>query len=192
MNGQPGINMKNNFKDITGITYNYLTAIEKLPNYSKGKRLITPWKFSCICGNEIIRESADVKSGGTKSCGCKTKELMRKAKQKPEGVAAANNLYASYMLNCVRDRGYEFELTKVEFLNLTTQNCYYCDKPPSQIKKSKISQYVYNGIDRVDNSKGYLKNNVVACCIECNSNKSGVSLHIINKVIEFINRNKNE
>jgi hypothetical protein len=144
---------KNNVKDITGQTFNYLTAIERMPTYVKGTRRVTPWKFICICGKEIIRESADIKAGGTKSCGCKRSELMVRAKSKPEGVAAANSLYKSYKYKCAEDRGYEFELTLDKFLSLTKENCYYCGKEPSQIKRSKTSQYCYNGIDRVDNSR---------------------------------------
>ena len=88
--------MKNNYKDITGQTFHYLTALERMPSYYKKNRCITNWKFKCICGNEVIRESTDVKCGGIKSCGCKTRELMSLAKSKPPGVAAGNNLYYQY------------------------------------------------------------------------------------------------
>ena len=33
------------------------------------------------------------------------------------------------------------------------------------------ADFRYNGIDRVDSSKGYLPNNVVACCTTCNRMK---------------------
>jgi hypothetical protein len=31
--------------------------------------------------------------------------------------------------------------------------------------------FVYNGLDRVDNTLGYLPGNVVACCTQCNGAK---------------------
>lgn len=47
--------------------------------------------------------------------------------------------------------------------------------PPSQSCLSKNPQcngdYVYNGIDRVDNTKGYTIDNVVPCCGICNMAK---------------------
>jgi hypothetical protein len=181
--------MKNNAKNITGETYGYLTALERIPSYTKGKRRVTPWKFKCICGNIVIRESADVKSGGIKSCGCKMRELISNSRSKPEGIAASNSLYKSYMVNCAEERGYEFNLSKDEFLKITKQNCFYCNKEPSQIKKSKTSQYIYNGIDRVNNCKGYIKSNVVACCRECNALKSGISKEMVFKLYEWF---KNE
>lgn len=33
------------------------------------------------------------------------------------------------------------------------------------------SSYRYNGIDRVDNNKGYEIENVVTCCTDCNKKK---------------------
>jgi hypothetical protein len=36
--------------------------------------------------------------------------------------------------------------------------------------------YTYNGLDRVNNSKGYTRTNVVPCCIICNNAKRTLSL----------------
>ena len=48
------------------------------------------------------------------------------------------------------------------------------------VKKKKliITDFVlkYNGIDRVDSSKGYEYNNVVSCCKNCNSAKMQLSI----------------
>lgn len=58
--------------------------------------------------------------------------------------------------------------------------CRYCGCAPYQISKSSNrtpscvqawSTYIYNGIDRIDSSKGYVKGNVVACCGTCNKAK---------------------
>lgn len=65
-----------------------------------------------------------------------------------------NNLYPQYRSNA-RIRGYEFELTIEEFENLIPNNCFYCSQPS-------------NGIDRWDNNIGYIKENCVPCCKDCN------------------------
>lgn len=44
-------------------------------------------------------------------------------------------------------------------------------------KKGLNGGYIYNGIDRLNNSKdvGYVKDNVVACCSKCNYIKNKMS-----------------
>lgn len=172
--------------DYTGNKYGYLITLFFVEKFKKKNRYIYIWRFKCICGNEKNLNIHEVKNGGTSSCGCLRRKLQSDSKRKPSGVAAMNNLYNIYMKKCVEERGYEFELSKEEFFKLTKTNCYYCNKEPSQIKKGKYSNYIYNGIDRVDNSEGYLKDNVVACCKECNSNKSGISKELVVKVYNFL------
>lgn len=56
----------NNFKDITGRAYAYLTVIKILQK--KGTQ--NQWLCKCKCGNETICTTAQLNSGGKKSCGC--------------------------------------------------------------------------------------------------------------------------
>ena len=68
------------------------------------------------------------------------------------------------------------------FTYLIYQNCYYCNGEPSNIAKDRYKKnnkeyrddntfIFYNGIDRKENSVGYVKDNVVPCCKYCNSAK---------------------
>lgn len=61
-------------------------------------------------------------------------------------------------------------MSKEFFEKITQENCHYCGKEPSQIKKNYYNNgdHTYNGIDRIDNSKGYTEDNVVSCCSICN------------------------
>ena len=70
-----------------------------------------------------------------------------------------------------KSRGYEFKLTLEDFEKMWNQNCYYCDTLIDGI-----------GVDRVDNTKGYLVDNTVPCCSVCNKMK----LTLRNK--DFINQ----
>lgn len=56
-------------------------------------------------------------------------------------------------------RGYAFSLTFEDFLPLFHGKCNYCGKLDAR------------GIDRVDNSVGYVKENCVSCCEICNKMK---------------------
>ncbi len=58
-------------------------------------------------------------------------------------------------------KGTLFDLPRELFDDLVTDNCFYCGSKP----------VVLNGIDRVDNSKGYFFGNVVTSCFDCNSGK---------------------
>jgi len=141
-------------------------------------------KVLCHCKKEFETALTSLKRSLTTSCGCNRKLEY--------GVASFNNLYFAYKAGASR-RKYLFKLTKEYFQFLTKQNCYYCNLPPSQIVKSKCNtgDYVYNGIDRVDNSKGYISENCVTCCKKCNSTKQSVSIEMARKMLKFLEGKQN-
>jgi len=71
----------------------------------------------------------------------------------------------------------ENNLSSEDILTLSFANCYYCGKPAKDIQ---------NGIDRVDNSKGYLTDNVVPCCKMCNKMKLTHSREKFIQMVEHI------
>ena len=75
-----------------------------------------------------------------------------------------------YVNNCLR-RGIRFSIPKKEFSNLIQSSCHYCGSPPRNQHKLKIYLFLYQGLDRLDNSKGYISGNCVPCCRRCNSIK---------------------
>lgn len=91
-------------------------------------------------------------------------------------------------------RNIKFELTKDQFKELTSGNCYYCNVEPKRISKSKsgLSDYKYNGIDKKTPSKGYVYNNSVSCCWECNKFKSDYTLNEFYELIVKIKESLDE
>lgn len=90
------------------------------------------------------------------------------------------------------NRGYSFELSEEEFKRLTSSNCFYCDLKPNAIfvphkssgssEKARIrASYIHNGIDRVNNNKGYTLDNCVTACSVCNYSKRLLSIEQWNK-----------
>lgn len=59
-------------------------------------------------------------------------------------------------------------LTFEEFCNFISQPCYYCSN--KLCKPTEIG----SGLDRLDNTKGYIYDNVVSCCKVCNSCKLNI------------------
>lgn len=76
-----------------------------------------------------------------------------------------------------KQRGLEFDLSFKKFKKLIQGNCVYCMSEPRTYFKKEGARYgvYYNGIDRVDNSRGYVKGNVVSCCKFCNYAKKKFS-----------------
>jgi len=70
-----------------------------------------------------------------------------------------------------------FNLTYEQVYELTKGTCYYCGVPPTQERRSNRGRtiYLFNGIDRLDNSKGYTTENSVSCCSRCNYGKKAMS-----------------
>jgi len=88
-----------------------------------------------------------------------------------------------------RARYSDGDLTFEQFLELSSCDCFYCGAKPSnkhnrykmvlngkETKRSKYAQdngdFIYNGLDRVDNSLPHNLNNLVPCCKICNEMKS--------------------
>lgn len=78
-------------------------------------------------------------------------------------------------LGSARRRGIPFELTREEFEGLISSSCFYCGDPPIEraVNSYKVTM-VCNGIDRVDNTKGYLSDNCVPACKTCNVAKAAL------------------
>ena len=66
-------------KDYCGEKFGLLTAIERLPNYKRGR---TYYRCLCECGNEKIVEGSSLTGGHTRSCGC----ISRKPKEFWEAI----------------------------------------------------------------------------------------------------------
>lgn len=150
--------------DETGKRYGRLLILYEVPSNSQGAR----WLCHCNCGNKKIIAGYKLRNGRAASCGCRRGRTRR---LKP-GEASANRILRGYIKGAKR-RNLTWELTKIEFLEITKKSCFYCGLPPSNVSnyRSEYGTYIYTGIDRIDNNKGYNKNNVVPCCTECNKSK---------------------
>jgi len=91
---------------------------------------------------------------------------------------ALNQLISKYKTSA-KQRKLKYDLDKETAIFLFKGACIYCKKSPYRIFKIRAKKeylYVYNGIDRVDNRQGYIKENVVSCCTQCNYSKRDLSV----------------
>ena len=94
------------------------------------------------------------------------------------GETRLGPIYNKYKFDAKR-KGREFRLSQEEFLIITKKKCFYCGADPSNegiINSEGDKARKYSGIDRVDNNKGYTKDNCVACCKICNWMKRNLTI----------------
>lgn len=105
-----------------------------------------------------------------------------KSKQVPYKSLFVDYQYSSKTRNIIWDLSYD------QFVEIIKSNCFYCNYPPSQTKLNEGWKYkiLYNGIDRKDNSKGYIKDNCVPCCKFCNMAKGKNSLKDFLKWLNYV------
>lgn len=88
-------------------------------------------------------------------------------------------LYRAYKKNA-KKRNLSFSLSIERFRELTKLPCLICgEKPKAKYVHDKryAHPYVYNGVDRLDNRKGYSEENCAPCCRSCNYAKHTKSLY---------------
>ena len=79
----------------------------------------------------------------------------------------------------------EFLLTLDDYNTITQKDCFLCGK--------KTEDNHRNGIDRLDNTKGYILDNVNTCCGECNYMKKEFAIDdIMNKLMLIHQKHKCE
>lgn len=82
-----------------------------------------------------------------------------------------------YYKNRAKEKSYSWEITDEYAFELFSEPCFYCNE---------FNEYGINGIDRVDNNKGYIDDNIVSCCMECNMIKCDMEIDTFLQKIEHI------
>lgn len=144
--------------------------------------------IKCIsCGNTILYRNSisGLKNKNNKRCKSCRMKAVAIVKNSGNSLINLNRLFKVYKRNAI-DKNLFFELDKDFFHKITSKNCHYCGIEPKQImfRKGTKEPYLYNGIDRVNSSKGYILNNVVPCCRICNCAKMELN------VSEFVKSTK--
>jgi hypothetical protein len=76
-------------------------------------------------------------------------------------------------------RNIEWTLTLDEWVNIVQQKCSICGSEPvmkqGKLHKKTGQQVPINGVDRIDNDKGYVIDNVRCSCSNCNYMKHNMN-----------------
>jgi hypothetical protein len=128
---------------------------------------MTKMRWICPnCGKEFMRDLQSRSECCSHKC---DREYQRKKKQfklqiafktgKIDGQPIIIHFFNRYRTGAEK-RGIEFNLTIEEFTTYWNKPCHYCGEEIESV-----------GIDRKDNDIGYLLDNCVPCCSQCNMMK---------------------
>ena len=121
-------------------------------------------RCQCDCGKQIVISLSRLRRG-VKGCRC---QRITAGKSRLKGnVRGQSEAYSSLRLSAVK-RDIPFTLSLENFAKIAEKSCYYCGIESSR----KIDKYIFNGIDRLDNSLGYSFENGVPSCKKCNLAKN--------------------
>jgi hypothetical protein len=134
------------------------------------------WICICDCGKTVNVVPQNLETGATKSCGCLRKELAAQKALDQTGLPNLKNRKPPYhwlhriLCYSAKERNLECDISLdnlIDFIEI--KNCHYCDAViewPGPHHKKGSRQNI--NLDRIDNNRGYLFQNVVVCCWTCN------------------------
>jgi hypothetical protein len=169
-----------------GEKFNRWTIIEIINDPIDGKF----YRFKCECGEETIEKIYRILNESSKSCGCYQRDNRRIdgklfPYQKPlnDHESFIRSRWLIYVRIDQEKNLYDEQkmIPFTEFLKLSKENCTYCGTEPQSNTEDSENIFIFNGLDRVDNSLGHYHDNVVPCCFTCNRAK------LDRNVDEFIN-----
>jgi hypothetical protein len=161
--------------NLVGQKFSKLTVIEEASSIN-GR---TAWKCQCDCGTIKTVKTEHLRDGSTKSCGCWNDEQRSARAEKMYSKCVKYHPSETTARAVWRSR-YNDRISFEDFYELSQLNCYYCRSTPNNTQNSasydkKSSEFakengtfVFNGLDRVDNSLPHSKENCVPCCKWCN------------------------
>ncbi len=163
--------------NMIGKMFGYWTVIGPAPMRPRYK--LARWLCRCVCGREKDMKGTSLRSGYSKSCGCKSHLHMMSRPYE--------SLYGK-LRHCAKERGIGLYITYEQFVLLTEiKNCFYCwtsiqwmmnARDEVRINKQGLSKRNsgYN-LDRKSNLEGYTLDNVVICCARCNHSRANRYTH---------------
>lgn len=159
-----GVKVASNAIDWTGQVIERLTVKSVVGRHPTRRALI--WEAECLCGNTCNVSSAELAAGDTKSCGCLKDEVMKeintkfKEKHETHGWAGTkeHKAWKRIKQRCLNKNSAEYEVySKIgiceEFANDFTEFLADIGEIPKDFEGRA-------SVDRIDNTKGYVKGNV--------------------------------
>lgn len=142
------------FIDITGTTFERLTAV----SYYKNQKKLIIWQCECSCGNKTESRLYDLRSGKHRSCGClKNEETSKRFKTHGMSNSIEYRHYANMLSRCTNPNHPDYEHYSSRGITVCEEfvndfMAFYKELGPKP--KGKWS------VGRIDNKEGYKPGNI--------------------------------
>ena len=191
---------KGNVINLIGKKFGRLTVI----SLSKDRGNFGQYKWNCVCdcGKKHLVTGESLRANKSKSCGCLLHEARYAKNDNTDRVVALLKLLYSPLKKRHKKK---FLIQTIisfnEFKILSFSKCFYCGVKPinkledvryepkyKKLGKIKVTDTViyFNGIDRIDSTKGYESGNVLPCCKYCNTAKNSLRIDEFKDLIKKI------
>ena len=155
--------------DIAGERYGKLAVISLAGQNKRGNCI---WHCVCDCGKRIVVRSGDLRNGHTKSCGCSHKNRSKEARAKvtTHGMSVANNgrpvpeyqVWDAMLQRCGNPKKPGYKNYGGRGITVCEQwkdfAVFFSDVGPRPEGRYPSGRAKYS-IERIDNNKGYNKEN---------------------------------
>ena len=146
--------------DMTGKQIGKLTVLEPVKKSNQPK--IVYWRCKCECG-KLIEIRAGVLRRGAQSCGCERSDTLHKLKWK--GYGEIGRCYWNRLRSGAKARNLDFNISIEDGWNLFLEQKRKCGLTglpltfATDVKRQKQQQTA--SLDRIDNTQGYIKSNIM-------------------------------
>lgn len=163
--------------EIEGLRFGRLVAVKRNP---KGRI-----DCVCDCGQTSNVYVSALTKGHTKSCGCLRHDVMRQTgRRKTHGQTGK---WAYTLVSKIKDRarikGLEFDLSWEDVV--APDVCPVLGIPVSK----ELSKEHWPTVDRIDNTRGYTRDNIRVISNRANRIKSDASIEELEAIVEYIKAN---
>lgn len=182
--------------DLTNKRFNRLVGIKPV---GRTCDRVVIWQFKCDCGNIKEISGTKVRGGYTKSCGCFKAENLKKDGREHHGWRGYQDISMSFysrMKSCAKLRNYSWNLS-IKFLwELFIKQNKKCALSGINIEMPFHIRQLHDknndklaSLDRIDNNKGYTKDNVQWVCKRINYMKHTQKQEEFLKLVSIIYKN---
>ena len=167
--------------------YGILTIIKE----ADSKYYSIRYLCKCDCGKEKIILATRLRSGESKSCGCKS-WMIREGHPAWKGYKEIGGSFWHHLNKNAQSRCYEVKITIEYIRDLLVKQNFKCALTKETIGFGKRSNDRYTAsLDRIDNNKGYIEGNVWWVHKDVNLMKQGFSVERLVDLSKKISKYKN-
>jgi len=162
----------NAFVDMTGMKFGRLLVIKRAENEFSPSRTHVAWKCICDCGKEVTTRASSLRSGYVSSCGCLKTEMLKKKATARHGNEQEYRIWTGIKQRCLNKNSDAFG-------RYGGRGIYICET-----WEKSFSAFIddmgkrpspLHSIDRIDNEKGYEKDNCRWALISVQSRNTRVN-----------------